>query len=104
MALVFAIIFAFLIAGLLGTKRKIGFGWSLAACLLLSPLLGLIITLCSGKLPEGQPSEEVSDEKPLADVLAEAGKATEETTGESVASEEPTPVAEQNEDSSVIDY
>lgn len=34
---------------LLGRKRKIGYGWSFVLCLLVSPLIGLIITLCSKK-------------------------------------------------------
>ena len=42
------IIFSFLVAQL-GKDRKIGFGWSLGISLLLSPLIGLIVTLCSKK-------------------------------------------------------
>lgn len=34
---------------LLGKKRKIGFGLSFVLCLFLSPIIGLIITLCSKK-------------------------------------------------------
>ena len=34
---------------LLGRNRKIGYGWSLVLCLFLSPLIGLIIILCSKK-------------------------------------------------------
>lgn len=34
---------------LLGRNRKIGYGWSFVLCLFLSPLIGLIITLCSKK-------------------------------------------------------
>ena len=41
--------FSFLVAKSLGSKRKIGFGWSLFFCLLLSPFIGLIITLLSRK-------------------------------------------------------
>lgn len=41
------VIIAVLIAQL-GKKRKIGFGWSLALCVI-SPLIGLIIILCSKK-------------------------------------------------------
>lgn len=37
----------FLISFYGGSKRKIGFGWSLIACLFLSPLIGGIITLIS---------------------------------------------------------
>ena len=76
MALVFACIFAFLIAGLIGNKRKIGFGWSLAACLLLSPVIGLIITLCSEKLPTEGQSNNADEEKPLTDVLTESNNST----------------------------
>lgn len=35
--------------GQLGKKRKIGFGWSFALSLFLSPIIGLIITLFSKK-------------------------------------------------------
>lgn len=41
------VIIAVLIAQL-GKKRKIGFGWSLVLCVI-SPLIGLIIILCSKK-------------------------------------------------------
>lgn len=34
---------------LFGINRKIGYGWSFVLCLFLSPLIGLIITLCSKK-------------------------------------------------------
>ena len=47
-ALIFNIIHCALVA-LLGRKRKIGYGWSFVLCLFLSPLIGLIITLCSKK-------------------------------------------------------
>ncbi|SHJ63518.1 WG containing repeat-containing protein [Arenibacter nanhaiticus] len=36
----------------LGRKRKIGFNWSLVACLFLSPIIGIIITLNSPLLDE----------------------------------------------------
>lgn len=36
----------------LGSKRKIGYTWSLIACLFLTPLIGVIITLLSPKLEE----------------------------------------------------
>lgn len=100
MTLVFFFIFAFLIAGLLGSKRKIGFGWSLAACLLLSPLIGLIITLCSSKLPAEQTSNNADEEKPLADVLAESN-----TSAESVnASSKTSSVDNNSHESTNIDY
>lgn len=35
--------------GQLGKNRKIGFGWSFALSIFLSPIIGLIITLCSKK-------------------------------------------------------
>lgn len=34
---------------LLGKNRNIGYGWSFAACFFLSPIIGLIIILCSKK-------------------------------------------------------
>ena len=42
------LIIAALVA-LLGKDRKIGYGWSLFFCIILSPLIGLIIILCSKK-------------------------------------------------------
>lgn len=40
----------FLIAQYAGSKRKIGFGWSLFFCIFLSPLIGGIITMLSPKV------------------------------------------------------
>lgn len=37
------------LVGQLGKSRKIGFGWSFALSLFLSPIIGLIITLFSKK-------------------------------------------------------
>jgi hypothetical protein len=37
------------LVGQLGKNRNIGFGWSFALSLLLSPIIGLIITLFSKK-------------------------------------------------------
>jgi phosphate/sulfate permease len=37
------------LVGQLGKKREIGFGWSFALSLFLSPIIGLIITLFSKK-------------------------------------------------------
>ncbi len=48
MALVLNIILSALVA-LLGRNRKIGYGWGFVLCLFLSPLIGLIIILCSKK-------------------------------------------------------
>jgi len=42
----------FLIAQYAGTKRKIGFGWSLFFCIFLSPIIGGIITMLSPKVFE----------------------------------------------------
>lgn len=47
-SLIMLIIISALVA-LLGKNRKIGYGWSLFFCLFLSPLIGLIIILCSKK-------------------------------------------------------
>lgn len=35
------------LVALLGRNRNIGYGWSLILCLFLSPIIGLIIILCS---------------------------------------------------------
>jgi hypothetical protein len=43
------IILAALVA-LLGRNRKIGYGWSFALCLFLSPIIGVIIILFSKKI------------------------------------------------------
>ncbi len=37
------------LAALLGKNRKIGYGWSFALCLVLSPIIGIIIILFSKK-------------------------------------------------------
>ena len=42
------VLISLLIASL-GINRRIGYGWGLFWCLLLSPIIGLIIILCSGK-------------------------------------------------------
>ena len=42
-------VFVSLLVALLGVNRRIGYGWGLFWCLLLSPIMGLIIILCSGK-------------------------------------------------------
>jgi hypothetical protein len=52
MEAIIPLFFAVLLAlgvGALGNKRKIGFGWSFVLSIFLSPLIGLIITLCSKK-------------------------------------------------------
>lgn len=45
--------FLSVLVGLIGSKRRIGFGWAFLASLLLTPLVGLIITLVSDPLPTG---------------------------------------------------
>lgn len=104
MAFIFAIIFAFIIAGALGTKRKIGFGWSLAACLLLSPIIGLIITLCSEKLPNECESTATTDDKPLAEVLSESNETPVSPADGAPAVDNPTHKDERSEESTSIDY
>lgn len=42
------------LVGLLGSRRRIGFGWSFFLSLIFTPIIGLIITLLSDPLPEGQ--------------------------------------------------
>lgn len=49
------------LVALLGRNRKIGYGWSFFFCFFLSPLIGLIIILCSKRkktefINENQPS------------------------------------------------
>lgn len=39
------------LVGMLGSRRRIGFGWAFVLSLLLSPLVGLLITLLSDRLP-----------------------------------------------------
>ena len=47
--LLFVVVGIATLIGQLGKNRKIGFGWSFALSLFLSPIIGLIITLCSKK-------------------------------------------------------
>lgn len=56
-SLIAVVIISVLIA-LLGKNRSIGFGWSLLLCLFLSPLVGLIITLCSKRVNKKEFREE----------------------------------------------
>ena len=46
--LIFVVIIDALVA-LLGKNRKIGYGWSFFFCFIFSPIIGLIIILCSKK-------------------------------------------------------
>lgn len=42
------------LVGLVGSKRKIGFGWTFFWSLVFTPLVGLIIALISDPLPQGE--------------------------------------------------
>ena len=42
------------LVGLLGARRKIGFGWTFFLSVLFTPIVGLIICLLSDKLPDGE--------------------------------------------------
>ncbi|MBQ5899235.1 MAG: hypothetical protein IIW87_04925 [Alistipes sp.] len=43
-----------ILVGLVGARRRIGFGWAFILSVILTPLLGLIFTLISDPLPEGE--------------------------------------------------
>ncbi len=40
--------------GILGSRRRIGFGWAFFLSVLFTPLIGLIITLVTDQLPSGE--------------------------------------------------
>lgn len=42
------------LVGLLGARRKIGFGWAFLNSAVTTPLIGLIVTLLFDKLPAGE--------------------------------------------------
>ena len=42
-----------ILVGIVGSRRRIGFGWSFLLSLLFTPLVGLIIALISSPLPVG---------------------------------------------------
>lgn len=42
------------LVGLLGARRRIGFGWAYLLSIMTTPLIGLIITLLFDKLPDGE--------------------------------------------------
>ncbi len=55
--IIFGIITSSLVSvlvGLLGARRKIGFGWSYLISVVTTPLIGLIVTLLFDKLPDGE--------------------------------------------------
>lgn len=41
------------LVGIIGSRRRIGFGWAFLISLILTPLVGLIVTLLSDPLPGG---------------------------------------------------
>lgn len=41
------------LVGLVGRKRRIGFGWAFVLSLVFTPIVGLIVTLISDPLPQG---------------------------------------------------
>ena len=45
------------LVGLLGSRRNIGFGWAFILSVLLTPIVGVIITLLSEPLPVGAESK-----------------------------------------------
>jgi hypothetical protein len=51
---IFWLVPSLLIAWLIGSKRKAGFGFTLFFCLVLSPVFGLVVALASGKKEPGE--------------------------------------------------
>lgn len=46
--------FLAILVGILGSRRRIGFGWAFLISLIFTPLVGLIITLITDPLPGGE--------------------------------------------------
>ena len=46
--------FLAVLVGLVGARRRIGFGWTFFFSVLFTPFVGLIIALLSDKLPDGE--------------------------------------------------
>ncbi len=44
--------FLSVLVGLIGSRRRIGFGWAFLISLIFTPLIGLIITLLSAPIPQ----------------------------------------------------
>ena len=42
------------LVGLVGSRRRLGFGWTFILSVIFTPLVGLICTLISDPLPEGE--------------------------------------------------
>lgn len=60
MTLIFTILFGVLsgcllsvLVGIIGSRRRIGFGWAFLISLIFTPLVGLIVALISDPLPDG---------------------------------------------------
>lgn len=45
--------FLSVLVGLVGSRRRIGFGWAFLASLVFTPLVGLLVALISDPLPAG---------------------------------------------------
>ncbi len=43
-----------ILVGIIGSNRRIGFGWSFLISLLFTPIVGLIVALVSDPLPTGE--------------------------------------------------
>lgn len=59
LTLLFGIVSGCLLAvlvGFIGRRRRIGFGWAFIISLILTPLVGLIVTLLADPLPESERS------------------------------------------------
>lgn len=52
-----------LVVALLGKDCKIGYGWSLFFCVFLSPLIGLVIILCSKKIKQNTEFEDMNRDR-----------------------------------------
>lgn len=46
--------FLSVLVGIVGSRRRIGFGWSFLISLIFTPLVGLIVALVSDPLPGGE--------------------------------------------------
>lgn len=42
------------LVGLIGSRRRIGFGWAFVISLILTPLVGLVVALLTDPLPGGE--------------------------------------------------
>ncbi len=44
----------YILVGIIGSRRNIGFGWAFLLSILFTPVIGLLITLISDPLPAGE--------------------------------------------------